>query len=225
MRRSSTPVTLQITLAPSDYRHAKILLEHQARTWRDQVDEILLTIDFHRSPGRFSERWAEGEHLILPLAQSVGGARTVAVDYSAAARTRVSGEFFAGAPVPEKDFRGGPYYSYFFGLTEARNDHVLHTDSDMFFGGGSQTWLAEAVELLHTASDTLVVAPLSGPPAPDGGLRQLRATAEPEPRRCFRLDVMTSRPVLLQRSRFRECIGALRPRPPREWKNTVIARL
>ena len=69
------PATLQISLAPSDYRHARVLLEHQVRAWRGQVSEVLLTVDFHRSAGRFSERWAEGQDLIMPFAQSIAGAR------------------------------------------------------------------------------------------------------------------------------------------------------
>jgi hypothetical protein len=132
MRRP--PATLQISLAPSDYRHASVLLPHQVRAWREQVDEVLLTVDFHRSTGRFSARWAEGEKLILPLAQSIPGARVVTVDYGPAARVRVSAEFFGGGPVPAKDFRGGPYYGYFFGLNAATHDLVLHADSDLLFG-------------------------------------------------------------------------------------------
>ncbi|MEO6994264.1 MAG: capsular biosynthesis protein, partial [Lacunisphaera sp.] len=59
------PVTLQISLAPSDHRLASATLPHQIRTWRGQVAEILLTIDLHRSAGRFADDWDEGRDKIL----------------------------------------------------------------------------------------------------------------------------------------------------------------
>lgn len=218
-------VTLQISLAPSDYRHAAHLLPHQIRAWSDQVSEILLTVDLHRSSGRFSERWQEGREKIVPLAESIAGARVVPVDYSDAARTRVSNEFFAGRKVPEKDFRGGPYYAYFFGLVEAGHDRVLHVDSDMFFGGGSRTWVRECVTHMEGNPEVLLAAPLSGPPRADGRLLTLPGRPDPGEPHAFRFDVMTSRLFLIDRRRFRERIGALRPRRPQRLKNVLIALL
>lgn len=218
-------VTLQISLAPSDFRHAKHLLHHQVRTWRNQVSEILFTIDFHRSTGRFSERWAEGVDQIVPLAKSIDHANVVAVDYSAKARAAVGHEFFGGAQVPEKDFRGGPYYAYFFGLIAARYDHILHLDSDMFFGGGSQTWLGEAIAHMAAHPDVLLVGPLSGPPARDGKLRHLDGKPDPEEPYAFSFDSMTTRLFLISRSRFHSSIGQLTPRRPPQLKNNLIALL
>ncbi|HTZ20336.1 MAG TPA: hypothetical protein VMC06_05595 [Opitutaceae bacterium] len=220
---SSLPVTLQISLAPSDYRHACALLPHQVRTWRGQVAEVLLTVDFHRSSGRFSARWEEGKDQIVPLAESIAGARVEIVDRGDAAMRRVAGEFFGGRRVPAKDFRGGPYYAYFFGLTQARHDYVLHADSDMFFGGGSATWLQEAVGYLETHPDVLLAAPLPGPPAADGSVRSPRATPETEAPHAYRFDTMTTRLFLLDRRRFHSTIGALLPRRPPALRNTIKA--
>lgn len=209
------PVTLQISLAPSDHAHARELLAHQVRTWRDQVAEILLTVDFHRSAGRFSARWEEGRERILPLARSIPGARVVEVDYGAEAQARVSREFFGGVPrLPAKEFRGGPHYSYFFGLTEAAHDHVLHLDSDMFFGGGSTTWLQEAVADQQADPRVLFSAPLPGPPSADGGLRSQEAKAASGRARAFDFDTMSTRLFLLSRRRFRSTLGRLRLRGP-----------
>ena len=219
------PVTLQISLAPSDWRHAQVLLGHQVRTWRGQVAEILITVDFHRSSGRFSENWADGESKILPLANSIEGARVVTVDYGTASKARVAGEFFDGRPVPTKDFRGGPYYSYFFGLAEAQHDHVLHADSDMFFGGGSKTWMAEAIAHMQDHPEILLAAPLSGPPRADGRLLTLAAKREPGDRPAYLFDEMSSRLFLMSRTRFRTAIGALHARRPLALKNSVIALL
>ncbi len=218
-------VTLQISLAPSDVRHAKHLLPHQARVWRDQVAEILLTIDMHRSGGRFSESWQQGASLIRPLAESIEGARVIEVDYSPVARDRVAAEFFGGRAVPLKDHRGGPYYSYFFGLSAAQHDFVLHADSDMFFGGGSGTWLREATENLAAHPEVIIAAPLPGPPRPDGRLTWLQSEPEPGTAHTFHFHEMSTRVFLLSRRRFHEQIGALRPRRPTAWKNVLLAAL
>jgi hypothetical protein len=219
---STPPVTLQISLAPSDYRHAKEILPHQVRAWRTQVSEILLTVDFHRSSGRFSERWAEGEDRILPLAQSIPGARVVTVDYAAPAEERVSSEFFGGRRVPAKDFRGGPYYSYFFGINAALNDLVFHVDSDLLFGGGSDIWMAEATARMAARPEILFSAPLPGPPSKDGALHSQVALPEKGSAFAFHFSTMSTRLFLMSRLRFRDTIGGLHPRRP-SLRNTLKA--
>lgn len=220
---SPPPVTLQISLAPSDYRHARILLPHQVRVWRGQAAEILLVIDFHRSAGRFSERWAEGKDRILSLAQSIPNARVLTVDYDPEVQARVSAEFFGGRPVPAKDFRGGPYYAYFFGLNAAKSDFVLHTNSDMLFGGGSTEWLAEATGEMALRPEILFSAPLPGPPAPDRKLRSQTGAAEAGTPFAFRFADMSTRLFLMSRQRFRTEIGALNPRRPARLRSTIKA--
>lgn len=213
---SRPPVTLQISLAPSDYAHARYLLAHQVATWRGQVDEILLSIDLHRSGGRFSARWAEGRDLIRPLAEAVPGARVVAVDYAEPIRRAVAAQFFlpgTGA-LPAKDYRGGPFYSYFFALQAARHDHVLHLDSDMFFGGRSGSWLDEALEVFRTRGEVLFTAPLPGPPAP-GGLRQLDGRRVGSGSPAYDFAAMSTRLFLVDRRRFEADFGRLSLRPPR----------
>ncbi len=205
-------VTLQVSLAPSDYRLAQYVLPHQIRTWRSQVSEILLTIDLHRSAGRFADGWEKGRDNILALAHAVEGARVLAVDDSPAAAAAVAEEFFGGRRIPRKDHRGGPYYSYFFGLHAARHAHVLHCDADMMFGGGSPTWLAEARALLADEPDILVTAPLPGPPSPDGRLHELPGIRRPRPRYAYEFPEMSTRAFLFDRRRWRDRLGALHPR-------------
>ena len=198
-KTTTPPVTLQISLAPSDHRLAQEILPHQIRTWRGQVAEILLTIDLHRSAGRFADDWEQGRESILAIARSIDGARVVEVDYSAQAANGVAREFFGGRAVPRKDHRGGPYYSYFFGLHAAAHDHVFHCDADMMFGGGSSIWLAEACARLAQEPDVLITAPLPGPPAPDGRLTELRGSRLAEPGLAYTFQEMSSRVFLLDR--------------------------
>ena len=222
---SLPPVTLQISLAPSDYAHARLLLPHQIRAWRGQVGEILLTVDMHRSAGRFAARWEEGRDQIIPLARSIPGARVLEVDRSPEAQARVAAEFFGGrVPVPDKDFRGGPYYAYFFALAAAAHDCVLHADSDLFFGGLSPTWIAEALADQAAHPQVLFSAPLPGPPADDGRLHSQVAEPVAGHTHSHEFRTMSTRLFLLSRGRFRTAVGALSPRRP-SLRNTVKALL
>ena len=205
-----SPVTLQISLAPSDHRLAEHILPHQIRIWREQVAEILLTVDLHRSSGRFGDDWTAGQARILALAKSVHDARVLVVDDSSVAA--VSREFFGGRAIPRKDHRGGPYYAYFFALHAARHRHVLHCDADMLFGGESRTWIAEALARFETDPDLLVTAPLPGPPAPDGRLRELLGRRLEDGAGAYLFPEMSTRVFLLDRERWRTRIGALVPR-------------
>ena len=220
---SNRKATLQINLSPSDWRHARYLLPHQVRTWRGQVAEILLTIDLHRSAGRFAAGWETGRDAIMELARSIAGARIETIDYGEAARARVASEYFGGRPVPAKDFRGGPYYAYFFGLNAASHELVLHTDADILFGGASQTWISEAMAHMADNPRILVSAPLPGPPAADGRLRQLSSEPQAGIPHAHRLEAMSTRIFFLDRARFRSAVGALVARPPPSMRHRIKA--
>ena len=164
-------VTLQISLAPSDFKHPKLILPHQLSCLATQVDEILLTVDTKKSKGRFGAGWEEQRTCLYAYLESLKPdfphLKIVPVDYSEDVKRRVSQFFFEAGLIPDKDFRGGPFYSYFFGLYTAENKTVFHLDSDIFLGGRSNYWVKEAVELLQTDPSVFTVAPLPGPPHPE----------------------------------------------------------
>src|SRR4051794_4109563 len=126
--------TLQINLAPTDLPHVRHILPHQLRQFGRQVDEVLLTLDLHRSRGRFGTAWQERLPGLLELVSAQAAAnpkiRVHEVDYSSDAIATVSNQFFGGQLIPPKDWNGGPFYSYFSGFANARYDYVLHLDSD-----------------------------------------------------------------------------------------------
>src|SRR5215218_365514 len=162
------PVTLQVSLAPTDFPHAQHLLPHQLRQLAGSVDEVLLVVDLHRSPGRFSEAWEERRPRLQALLEAVcrqyPHARVAEVDYAPGVRAALSERFLSGREVPLKDSRGGPFHSYLYGLHAAAHEHVFHLDADMLLGGGSRTWMAEALALLSARPEVLSVSPLPGPP-------------------------------------------------------------
>ncbi|WP_207532704.1 hypothetical protein [Desertivirga arenae] len=197
--------TLQISLAPSDYEHAKYLLPHQIAALGTQVDEVLLTIDSKRSRGRFGENWNENQEklndLINTLQKTSPNIRKEIVDYSTGTRQAISKLFFEGSLIPDKDFRGGPFYSYFFGLYKASSKYVFHIDSDIFLGGGSQTWVAEALDMFHRSDTIFLVSPLPGPPHPEEKLVD-QIILEKTGRFSFALKGMSTRVYLLNKEIF-----------------------
>jgi len=100
--------TLQISLAPSDYKHAKHLLPHQISLLGTQVDEILLTVDTRRSKGRFGESWDENaenlNNMLLNLKRKYAHIRVENVSYDEGTRNIISRFFFQRRNNPGQRF-------------------------------------------------------------------------------------------------------------------------
>jgi len=203
---SPDPVTLQISLAPTDLPTAIHTLPHQLRQWGEQVDEILLTVDLHRSRGKFAEDWEERlpglRRLIDDCCARYSHARSIDVDYDAETRDTVASTFFAGQSIPLKDYRGAPFYSYLFSLYSAKNNHVFHLDSDMLFGGGSRTWVSEALDVINRRSEVLACNPLPGPPTADGALRSQVLERDQVGPAAFRMSALSTRIFLIDLDRL-----------------------
>lgn len=219
-------VTLEITVAPVDLPHATHILPHQLRQWAGQVDEVIFTLDLHTSRGRYGHdaeaRKPKLRALLDELCARYPHARVEVVDYSPEAMDAVGRMYFGGRAIPPKHHYGGPFYSYFFGLHAASHDHVLHLDSDMLFGGGSQTWIAQAVGLLERRTDVLLASPLPGPPTRDGVLAPSVVArhgwvcmCEPPPRLAYGFRRCTTRLFLIDLARFRERMAPLPLSRPR----------
>jgi hypothetical protein len=149
-------------------------------------------------------------------------ARGLQVDYSSHVQSNIGKTYFGGSTVPAKDFRGGPFYTYFFGLHAAQYPRVLHLDSDMMFGGGSQQWIAEAMRLMDDHPDVLTCSPLPGPPTRDGQLRSQQAERFSHTSLAFRFDTLSTRLFLLDKYRLKKRVGELPLRRP-SLRNRVKA--
>lgn len=200
-------LTLQINLAPPDYRYAQHILPHQLEVWSDQVDEVLFTCETRRSEGRFGSRWKEFEDalgtLLDELSERYPAARTVDIDYSSDRMAEVARFFFDRDEMPRKDFRGGPFYAYFFGLHAAQHPFVLHLDSDMLFGGQSDAWAGEALRVLRQSPNVLSVSPHPGPPRRDADSSSAgEVTLSPEQKPFQVTPRFTTRVFLMDRRRL-----------------------
>ncbi|PPK97243.1 hypothetical protein CLV92_10460 [Kineococcus xinjiangensis] len=227
------PVTFEITVSPTDWRHAVHVLPHQLRQWAGQVDDVQFTLNLQQRQGRYGAAAQQGltvlQDLLADLCSRYPNAHVREVDYSPAMQAEVSERFFDGRPVPLKNHDGGPFYSYFFGWHAAKHDMVLHTDSDMLFGGGSQTWVGEALDVLRTNPDILCTAPLPGPPTPDGEfperIRAQHTAMGGPPRRAeigslgYRLHGCSTRLWLFDRTTLGRRLGGMPLEGPRLRSN------
>src|ERR1700677_2566349 len=223
--------TLETTRAPTDPPQAVDILPHQLRQWGAQVQEIMFTFDLHRTAhgGRFADGWEERRapmrELLDELCAAHPGARVAEVDYSPEKMREVAAAFTGEASMPAKNTNGAPISPYFYGLHEASNDLILHLDSDVMFGGASQTWIAEASELLASNPDVLVCNPLPGPPRADGTLVRESAPRFEHASPAYSFKTVSSRLFFTDRRRLRERLFPLRLLGPVRLVSAVKARM
>ena len=168
------PITLQINLAPVDYPMVTHTLPHQLEMLAQDCQEVLLTFDTKRVEGsRLSAQdWDRNlklidefvEEKIKPAFPNLH-IKLDKMIYDEQMRIEI-GEYFLGKKkaFPLKDFRGGPYYSYYFGLYRASNDFIIHLDADMMLGGSATGWFQEAIDALNKDESLFACAPLLGVP-------------------------------------------------------------
>ena len=201
-------VTLQISLAPSDLKHIVHLLPHHLKVFENQVDEILLTYDTHKSKGRFAINWEENNAKMWSFLQEFvmehPKIKLIKIDYSRRKIKEIAQKYFNRLTIPAKDWRGGPFYTYFFGIHEAKNEYIFHLDSDMFFGGLSKKWMEEAVKLYKEDNSILFVNPLAGPPKSDGTLTNQKYFNYQNKPFYFGFDTMSTRLFLVNKRRLTE---------------------
>lgn len=167
-------VAAQISTYPMDFPHAEKLLAHQIRVWQPMVDRIVVTIDTHRSrSGRYRgsnfDRYQQGlRDLVRDFQKDVPQLDLVEVDYGEKAMREVAQTYFGLPEIPVKAWDGGPFYAYFYGLLHSRARYVVHFDGDMLFGGGSKTWVEDAIALMARDPSVLLTGPFPGPPREDG---------------------------------------------------------
>lgn len=220
---------LQINMYPLDVEHVIHCLPHQLRTFADQVDRIHLTVDLRAvTAGRYrGEAFDQTSKKLITYLKTIQRENPKVevdiVDYSQEAHALVSQLFFKDSahPYPSKAFDGGPFHVYFWGIAKANAEYVLHMDSDMLFGGQSQNWLSEAIELFEREENALFIAPLGGPPRLDldisppkhsrfPGLQDI-----PSPRLVssdpltIAHDSVSTRLFLINMTRFKQQVGSL----------------
>jgi hypothetical protein len=243
---AASEATLQVNLTPADLAHAAHTVPHQLRQLGRQVDAVLLSVDL--GPRAAADalatdaRYASLRDWVDTLRRDhpqVAGIVVHQVDYSPAAVRLVADTLFGGRSAPATDFRGRPIHSYLQPLLAAGTPWVLHLDSDMFLGGGSPTWLAEAQTALGSDERYVLASPYPGPPRPDGRVLRQPGAEYVEPAPAVLIPNMSSRvflahvptfverlaPLPLLRAPLKGRLWTLRqPNPPYEKLELMVTR-
>ena len=163
-------ITLQINIAPFDYRHVIDLIPHYIELFYESVNEILLVLDYNKKRNTDFSIWNDFRLQMVDYLEKISDKyskiRISEVDYSNITKAKISSLYFNKNSIPNYDFRGAPFYQYFYGLYVCSNDLVFHLDSDMFLCGNASKWLDEALDIL-SEDNIFSVSPLPGPPHPD----------------------------------------------------------
>jgi len=169
------PISLQINVAPVDMAFLEPILRHQLSYFANLCEEVVLTLETQKAK---NSRWSSSdwdsnlvrvEKLYNQLKKLYPNLTLSKIDYSEEVRREVSDFFLTnGQLLPLKDFRGGPYYSYYFGIFSCKSKYVLHMDSDLIFHGDPKLWLDEALEVLQKDNSAFLCSPLVGPPMLEG---------------------------------------------------------
>ncbi len=197
------PVSAQINLAPPDLPYCRLLLPRQIKSLSPHVSEIVLTLETQPGKGRFAESWDDNlaaiKRLIAEIAETYPNVVSRPVLYDDASRSAVQEKLGLPWTIPRHDFRGGPFFSYLFGLASTEHDTIFHLDSDMILGGDASGWFEIACQRLEKP-DVAAVAPLAGPPTDDGSLVQDTSLREDRRAREYVLDTISTRIFLTKRA-------------------------
>jgi hypothetical protein len=194
-------VQLLINVCPADWRFFRHVLPHQLKQWYAQVDQVIIVNDV-------KNRSEDNDCLDRVIAENRAFYPKITyttVDYDPNTVAGIAQKYFRMDHLPPCDYRGGIIYPYLYTWECSKARYFLNLNSDMMFGGGSQSWVREAIECLKSNNDIFVIKPLSGPLRQDGKLfnASYECLSKNPPTYLFK-SPFTTRSFLLDKKRFEE---------------------
>ena len=208
--------TMSISVCRSDVYFMMHTIPHLVRMCNYPFLERVLVIDTAPLAPRYQSdsNIATIEQLRNCCAQLAADGvvdRLADIDYSEAFRRQVYQKHFGRRLRKTSDFRGTPILGYVYAIEDARGDYILHFDSDiLLYQAPGHNWIAEALSMIQSHPDLLLLAPLPGPPSLNGRLQQGGFEYRHDPQGVFRFKHVTSRKFLMDRRRF-ESMLPLKP--------------
>jgi len=213
-------ITLQISTAPTDNRLLKSIIHHQIKVFEEQVSEILITGDIRPGKGRFqfnNKAIQEFRNILESFTDLSPKVKVLFVDYSPKIRKEIAADLWGLSDLPIKDYRGGPFYSYLYGIGIASGSHILHLDSDILLGGEAKSWCAEAMELYESDVRIATILPYSGPPLLEDKIPEhyrLRAEPYPDIPKTYTSNSFTTRIFFISKKRLRLILNQIELKKP-----------
>ena len=150
--------------------------------------------------------------------------RVVDISYAKADTSTVLRRYFGKGVWETHNWRGYPTYGSIFSLERCGSEFVLHFDSDMLVHRAQDhDWVRRGMELIDSRDDVLFAAPLSGPPAADGGLRQRGVDYQLDPDGFYAFREWTSRKYLVRLERLHDLLP-IRPMWL-SWKRRLLSQI
>ena len=231
--RSGVTCDLSILVSRIDTRFMLQTIPHLVRACRYPFARRVLVVDtaplgrrYRRRPGIGTAE--ELQACCRQLIQAGTVDATVPIDYTPGYRRRVYRKHFV-PPMRRTHSHGGyPILGSIAAIEESHADFLVHFDSDMLlYQEPGFSWIAEGISLLRENADLISVQPRSGPPGPDGRLRQQEEAGETyvrDDRGVFAFRTFSSRVFLVDRRRFDRLLPLRPPLPLLEVLRNYLTR-
>jgi hypothetical protein len=213
---SNDGVSLSILVARTDVSFLRRTVPHIVKSSAYPFKERALVVDTAPLSPEYASRPHVGsrqelDEICNDLVADGWIDRLHYIDYARSEVDRICSTYFNRRVRETHDFRGYPIYGSLWSLEAEPTDLVVHFDSDMLLHQApGRSWIDEAVDVLKRRSDIVFVAPLSGPPRPDGKLFQVSTAYEFDSDGFNKFKFFTSRKYLVDRRKLRSM--GLRPR-------------
>jgi len=213
------PCTMQIAVSDRDYAYALYVLPHQMRVLGKFSADVLISVNRFEPPK--NPELLDG--LLNEISSQHRNVRIEEVEYSTEARNWVSETFFGGKDYPLFDFKGIPIHAILEPLRKGRYKYFFRLDGDMMLGG-TGPWFHEAIEVLKSDPKIMAINPLAGPrnhgPYHSGGVEYQIPLGE-----AFRVDLFTTRTLLVQLESFFKAMDSLDELPPKRLTDRLFTRV
>jgi hypothetical protein len=200
--------SLTVFAARSDIPFLRQTVSHLAKACGGVFRERILFVDVAPPSAGFRDRPGLGsletlQNICAELRADGFVDRIMPIDYSPSVRSRIYKKYFNRSFGYTHDLRGAPFYAFLFSFEAAQTDYVVHFDSDMLlYQKPDFDWVSAGIRLLQECEDLMFISPLSGPPSPDGSLKQRGVSYQRDNRGFYRIDVVTGRKFLFNKRRM-----------------------
>jgi hypothetical protein len=199
--------TLSLTVAVTDQPFLHLTIPHIVRASRFAFAHRMVFADVSPVSAQFVRRPPGSADALMRLLEELKNEGEIDEIVPLEAGSALIRDAWKGAfrrpPSHPRDYRGAPIASYLLSLALCPTRYLLHVDGDMLVHQAldAESWVERGMALLDEHDDLGAVAPLPGPPHPDGVLRQ-RVPFQRDPLGFFRFRQFSSRIFLVDRSKI-----------------------
>lgn len=173
-RTPITPVTAIVKATVLDAAYLGVMVPHMLRQARYPFAERIIVIDSRREfAGKYRSREVspqrELDQVLDDLVARGEIDRVLEVSYDKDTVASVNRSYFGRPDVPTHATSGGPIYPTLWAMEQAKTDHVLQFDADIFFYSDGDSWVVRALEAMQRDPRLWLMMTHAGPPVGQPG--------------------------------------------------------